>query len=80
MMRMVIPPKASTAVFMTAAPSATEEALTAAFPPASYVQLQLTILYAIIVRTFSDLVDDLLSSILAHIVHDDISAAGSEEE
>lgn len=36
-MSIVTPPKASTAVLITAAPSATEDVLTTAFPPAASV-------------------------------------------
>ena len=35
-MRIVTPPKASTAVLMTAAPSVTEDEFITAFPPANY--------------------------------------------
>lgn len=81
LMRIVMPPNASRAVWMTAAPSATEEELTTALPPASriYGQSKHRPTCKIGSRTFRDLVYNLLRCLLADIVDDNIRTPGCEE-
>jgi hypothetical protein len=71
-----MPPNASRAVWITAAPSATEDELTTALPPAcrSCGQRKHSPSYTTGSHTFRDLIYDLLRCFLANIVDDNIRA------
>jgi len=73
---MVIPPKVSRAVLITAAPSATDELFATALPPALRNMSHRDSWFKKLSRTFGDLRNDLVCSFFTNIVHYDICASG----
>lgn len=76
-MRMVTVPNASIAVWITAAPSVTEELLTTAFPPATLSLSQMGDPVTQSQLTFSNFVDNPLCSSFVEVVNDDVGAPRS---
>ena len=87
-MRMVTPPKVSSAVLITADPSVTEELFTTALPtpPTLFLGCQnvgvvrSTSRKGQSTRTCVDLIDNLLRRLFVEIVYYDIRAAGTVEQ
>lgn len=73
LMRIVTPPKASSAVLMTATPSVTDELLTTALPPASGDEVSVRAWsLGTCGHTSRNLIHDLLSGILVEVIYHDI--------
>ena len=77
LIKMCTPPKTSSAVWITAAPSVTEALFTAAFPPAKrpVVNLCTDILFGDVLYTLSDLIDYFLSRFFIEIIDHDVRAS-----
>ena len=75
LIRIVIPPNASSAVWMTAAPSVTEDVFAAALPPAKTGYESTFTIMDHIRLTFFNLINNLLGILLANIVHNHIRSS-----
>jgi hypothetical protein len=82
LMRIVTPPKASSAVFITADPSVTEELFTTALPPPPtlFAVVRMWCRKGQSTRTCVNLINDLLRRLFVNIVHYDIRAAETVEQ
>lgn len=80
LMRIVTPPKASTAVLITAAPSVTDDVLATAFPPAKTRSITGNPQASERKKTFDNLINNFLRRCCVEVVHDNVGTTGSKEE